>query len=134
MQEKSLFLQYADVISQGKWASFLETQPFATVAGELEALCHAALLSRNSFQAVEFLQALLYHATLNSLTPEKVALLKSTLQRAEAVKEAGGWQKITEKQQEKALHPTFPIGTFPPVIEEYLDLSLIHISEPTRPY
>ena len=90
MQEKSLFLQYADVISQGKWASFLETQPFATVAGELEALCHAALLSRNSFQAVEFLQALRDNATLNPLTPEKVALLKSTLQRAEAVKEAGG--------------------------------------------
>lgn len=121
MQEKSLFLQYADVISQGKWASFLETQPFATIAGELEALCHAALLSRNSFQAVEFLRALRDNATLNSLTPEKAALLKSTLQRAEAVEEAGGWQKITEKQQEKALHPTFPIGTFPPVIEEYLD-------------
>lgn len=121
MQEKSLFLQYADVISQGKWASFLETQPFATVVGELEALCHAALLSRNSFQAVEFLRALRDNAMLNPLTPEKVALLKSTLQRAEAVEEAGGWQKITEKQQEKALHPTFPIGTFPPVIEEYLD-------------
>lgn len=122
MQEKSLFLQYVDAISQGKWASFLETQPFATVAGELESLCHAALLSRNSFQAVEFLQALLYHATLNSLTPEKVALLKSTLQRAEAVKEAGGWQAVQNDQTEpENVALPFPRGVFPPMLERYLD-------------
>ncbi len=122
MQEKSLFLQYVDAISQGKWASFLETQPFATIAEELEALCHAALLSRNSFQAVEFLQALLYHATLNPLTPEKVALLKSTLQRAEAVKEAGGWQAVQNDQTEpENVALPFPRGVFPPMLERYLD-------------
>ncbi|WP_455125156.1 YfjI family protein [Ruminococcus sp.] len=115
-------MQYVDAISQGKWASFLETQPFATIAEELEALCHAALLSRNSFQAVEFLQALLYHATLNPLTPEKVALLKSTLQRAEAVKEAGGWQAVQNDQTEpENVALPFPRGVFPPMLERYLD-------------
>lgn len=122
MQEKSLFLQYADAISQGKWKRFLETQSSATIAEELEALCHAALLSRNSFQAVEFLQALRDNATLNPLTPEKVALLKSTLQRAEAVKEAGGWQAVQNDQTEpENVALPFPRGVFPPMLERYLD-------------
>ena len=122
MQEKSLFLQYVDAISQGKWASFLETQSSATIAEELEALCHAALLSRNSFQAVEFLQALRDNAMLNPLTPEKVALLKSTLQRAEAVKEAGGWQAVQNDQTEpENVALPFPRGVFPPMLERYLD-------------
>lgn len=122
MQEKSLFLQYVDAISQGKWASFLETQPFATIAEELEALCHAALLSRNSFQAVKFLQALRDNATLNPLTPEKVALLKSTLQRAEAVEKAGGWQAVQNDQTEpENVALPFPRGVFPPMLERYLD-------------
>lgn len=122
MQEKSLFLQYVDAISQGKWASFLETQPFATIAEELEALCHAALLSRNSFQAVEFLQALRDNAMLNPLTPEKVALLKSTLQRAEAVEKAGGWQAVQNDQTEpENVALPFPRGVFPPMLERYLD-------------
>lgn len=122
MQEKSLFLQYADAISQGKWKRFLETQSSATIAEELEALCHAALLSRNSFQAVEFLQALRDNAMLNPLTPEKVALLKSTLQRAEAVKEAGGWQAVQNDQTEpENVALPFPRGVFPPMLERYLD-------------
>lgn len=122
MQEKSLFLQYADAISQGKWKRFLETQSSATIAKELETLCHAALLSRNSFQAVEFLRALRDNATLNPLTPEKVALLKSTLQRAEAVKEAGGWQAVQNDQTEpENVALPFPRGVFPPMLERYLD-------------
>ncbi len=122
MQEKSLFLQYADAISQGKWKRFLETQSSATIAEELEALCHAALLSRNSFQAVEFLQALRDNAMLNPLTPEKAALLKSTVQRAEAVKEAGGWQAVQNDQTEpENVALPFPRGVFPPMLERYLD-------------
>lgn len=122
MQEKSLFLQYADAISQGKWKRFLETQSSATIAEELEALCHAALLSRNSFQAVKFLQALCDNAMLNPLTPEKAALLKSTVQRAEAVEEAGGWQAVQNDQTEpENVALPFPRGVFPPMLERYLD-------------
>ena len=100
MEEKPLILQYADTISQGKWRSFLETQPSATVIGELESLCHAALLSRNSGQAMEFLLALYEKTKSDKIQPEQYAMLSKTIKRAEAVAEAGGWQAIQNGQTE----------------------------------
>lgn len=122
MEEKTLVLQYADAISQGKWRSFLETQPSAAVIGELESLCHAALLSRNSGQAMEFLLALYEKTKSDKIQPEQYAMLSKTLKRAEAVAEAGGWQAIQNGQTEpESVALPFPRGVFPPMLERYLD-------------
>ncbi len=121
-EEKPLFLQYVDMISQGNWRGYIEGLPAATIASELHTLCHAALFSKSSAEAVKFLEAM--QAKLvdaKAIPPELCSLLKKTMERADAVMSEGGWQKITEKQQEKDLQPVFPAGVFPPVIEEYLD-------------
>ena len=121
-EEKPLFLQYVDMISQGNWRGYIEGLPAAAIASELHTLCHAALFSKSSAEAVKFLeatQAKLVDA--KAIPPELCSLLKKTMERADAVMSEGGWQKITEKQQEKDLQPVFPAGVFPPVIEEYLD-------------
>ena len=121
-EEKPLFLQYVDMISQGNWRGYIEGLPAAAIASELHTLCHAALFSKSSAEAVKFLeatQAKLVDA--KAIPPELCSLLKETRERADAVMSEGGWQKITEKQQEKDLQPVFPAGVFPPVIEEYLD-------------
>lgn len=128
MEEKTLVLQYADAISQGKWRSFLETQPSATVIGELESLCHAALLSRNSGQAMEFLLALYEKTKSDKIQPEQYAMLSKTLKRAEAVVEAGGWQAIQNGQTEpESVALPFPRGVFPPMLERYLDSAAEHV-------
>ena len=122
MEEKTLVLQYADAISQGKWRSFLETQPSATVIGELESLCHAALLSRNSGQAVAFLLALFEKTKACKVLPEQYAMLTKTMQRANAKAEEGGWQAIQNGQTEpESVALPFPRGVFPPMLERYLD-------------
>ena len=121
-EEKPLFLQYVDMISQGNWRGYIEGLPAAAIASELHTLCHAALFSKSSAEAVKFLEAM--QAKLvdaKAIPPELCSLLKKTMERADAVMSDGGWQKITEKQQEKDLQPVFPAGVFPPVIEEYLD-------------
>ena len=110
------------MISQGNWRGYIEGLPAAAIASELHTLCHAALFSKSSAEAVKFLeatQAKLVDA--KAIPPELCSLLKKTMERADAVMSEGGWQKITEKQQEKDLQPVFPAGVFPPVIEEYLD-------------
>ena len=121
-EEKQLFLQYADMISCGDWRGYVEELPAATIASELNTLCHAALFSKNSVAAVDFLEAV--QAKLvgaKTIPPELCGLLKKTMERADAVMNEGGWQKITEKPPEADLQPVFPAGVFPPVIEEYLD-------------
>ena len=121
-EKKPLFLQYVDMISRGEWRGYVEELPAATVASELSMLCHAALFSKNSVAAVDFLEAV--QAKLvgaKTIPPELCGLLKKTMERADAVMNDGGWQKITEKPPEADLRPRFPVGAFPPVIEEYLD-------------
>lgn len=58
MEDQTLFLQYANAISNGRWESFLESQSPEMILSELEPLCHAALLSRNSEEASQFLEAM----------------------------------------------------------------------------
>lgn len=121
-EEKPLFLQYVDMISQGNWRGYIEGLPAAAIASELHTLCHAALFSKSSAEAVKFLEATQAKLVDAKAIPQELcSLLKKTMERADAVMSEGGWQKITEKQQEKDLQPVFPAGVFPPVIEEYLD-------------
>lgn len=119
-EEKPLILQYADMIAAGKWKSFTETQDARTIADNVEDLCHAALLSKNAGQAVKFLHAL-YSETTEALQPEQYALLKQTMERAEAVAERGGWQEIAATEAQEPIKTSFPAHTFPPEIEKYLD-------------
>ena len=51
------FLQYVDMISQGNWRGYIEGLPAAAIASELHTLCHAALFSKSSAEAVKFLEA-----------------------------------------------------------------------------
>lgn len=121
-EEKPLFLQYVDMISQGNWRGYIEGLPAAAIASELHTLCHAALFSKSSAEAVKFLEATQAKLVDAKAIPQELcSLLKKTMERADAVMSEGGWQKITEKQQEKDLQPVFPASVFPPVIEEYLD-------------
>lgn len=122
MEEKPLISQYADAISNGKWKNFLETQPTQTITNEIEDLCHAALLSRNARQAVNFLLALSSRTT-GVLQPEQCALLLQTKERAEAVVERGGWSAIETdtEETEPEIQAEFPQNVFPPAIERYCD-------------
>lgn len=120
MEDQTLFLQYANAISNGRWESFLESQPTEGIISELEPLCHAALLSRNSEEALQFLEAM-YQKLSGSVPPEQAGFFLKIKERAESVVEVNHWQEITEQKAEMPLKPVFPVGTFPPVIETYLD-------------
>lgn len=121
-EEKPLILQYADMIAAGKWKSFTETQDARMIADNIEDLCHAALLSRNAGQAVDFLLAMSSRTT-GALQPEQYALLLQTKERAEAVAERGGWSAIETdaEETEPEIQAQFPHNVFPPAIERYCD-------------
>ena len=120
MEDQTLFLQYANAISNGRWESFLESQSLEMIISELEPLCHAALLSRNSEEASQFLKAM-YQKLSGSVPSEQAGFFLKIKERAESVVEVNHWQEITEQKAEIPLKPVFPVGMFPPVIETYLD-------------
>ena len=111
------------MISQGNWRGYIEGLPAATIASELHTLCHAALFSKSSAEAVKFLeatQAKLVDA--KAIPPELCSLLKKTMERADAVMSEGGWQAVQSDQTEpENVALPFPCGVFPPMLEQYLD-------------
>lgn len=114
---------FRGMIEGGTWSEVLAAMPEPLLRKNLETLCHAALLSRNSGQAVAFLLALSEKAkACKEVLPEQYAMLTKTMQRANAKAEEGGWQAAQSDQTEpESVALPFPRGVFPPMLEQYLD-------------
>lgn len=113
---------FRGMIEGGSWAEILADMPELMLRKHLETLCHAALLSQDSGQAVAFLLALSEKAKACKVLPEQYAMLTKTMQRANTKAEEGGWQAVQSDQTEpENVALPFPRGVFPPVLEQYLD-------------
>ena len=113
---------FRGMIEGGSWAEILADMPEPLLRKHLETLCHAALLSRDSGQAVAFLLALSEKAKACKVLPEQYAMLTKTMQRANTKAEEGGWQAVQSDQTEpESVALPFPRGVFPPMLERYLD-------------
>lgn len=113
---------FRGMIEDGSWAEILADTPELMLRKNLETLCHAALLSRNSGQAVAFLLALSEKSKACKVLPEQYAMLTKTMQRANTKAEEGGWQAVQSDQTEpESVALPFPRGAFPPMLERYLD-------------
>lgn len=113
---------FRGMIEGGSWAEILADMPELMLRKHLETLCHAALLSQDSGQAVAFLLALSEKAKACKVLPEQYAMLTKTMQRANTKAEEGGWQAVQSDQTEpENVALPFPRGVFPPVLERYLD-------------
>ena len=98
------------MISQGNWRGYIEGLPAAAIASELHTLCHAALFSKSSAEAVKFLeatQAKLVDA--KAIPPELCSLLKKQMERADAVMSEGGWQKNHRKTERRKICSRFSL-------------------------
>lgn len=110
------------MIEGGTWSEVLAEMPEPLLRKHLETLCHAALLSQDSGQAVAFLLALSEKAKACKVLPEQYAMLTKTMQRANTKAEEGGWQAVQSDQTEpESVALPFPRGVFPPMLERYLD-------------
>lgn len=113
---------FRGMIEGGTWSEVLAEMPELMLRRHLETLCHAALLSRDSGQAVAFLLALSEKAKACKVLPEQYAMLTKTMQRANTKAEEGGWQAVQSDQTEpESVALPFPRGVFPPMLERYLD-------------
>lgn len=113
---------FRGMIEGGSWAEILADMPELMLRKHLETLCHAALLSQDSGQAVAFLLALSEKAKACKVLPEQYAMLTKTMQRANTKAEEGGWQAVQSDQTEpENVALPFPCGVFPPMLEQYLD-------------
>lgn len=113
---------FRGMIEGGTWSEVLAEMPEPLLRKHLETLCHAALLSRDSGQAVAFLLALSEKAKACKVLPEQYAMLTKTMQRANTKAEEGGWQAVQSDQTEpENVALPFPRGVFPPMLERYLD-------------
>ena len=113
---------FRGMIEGGTWSEVLAAMSEPLLRKHLEALCHAALLSRDSGQAAAFLPALYEKAKACKVLPEQYAMLTKTMQRANAKAEEGGWQAVQSDQTEpENVALPFPRGVFPPMLEQYLD-------------
>lgn len=113
---------FRGMIEGGSWAEILADMPELMLRKHLETLCHAALLSQDSGQAVAFLLALSEKAKACKVLPEQYAMLTKTMQRANTKAEEGGWQAVQSDQTEpENVAMPFPCGVFPPMLEQYLD-------------
>ena len=113
---------FRGMIEGGSWAEILADMPEPLLRKHLETLCHAALLSQDSGQAVAFLLALSEKAKACKVLPEQYAMLTKTMQRANTKAEEGGWQAVQSDQTEpESVALPFPRGVFPPMLERYLD-------------
>ena len=113
---------FRGMIEGGSWAEILADIPELMLRKHLETLCHAALLSKDSGQAVAFLLALSEKAKACKVLPEQYAMLTKTMQRANTKAEEGGWQAVQSDQTEpESVALPFPRGVFPPMLEQYLD-------------
>lgn len=119
---------FRHMIEGENWAKILPEMPEHLLKRNFENLCHAALLSRNSEQAVAFLLALYEKTKAYKLPPEQLALLTKTADRARTVAESGGWTAAenSQTQPEQVAQP-FPRGVFPPMLERYLDSAAEHV-------
>ena len=119
---------FRHMIEGENWAKILPEMPEQLLKRNFENLCHAALLSRNSEQAVAFLLALYEKTKAYKLPPEQLALLTKTADRARTVTESGGWTAAenSQTQPEQVAQP-FPRGVFPPMLERYLDSAAEHV-------
>ena len=114
--------RFRGMIEGGSWSEVLEEMPEPMLRKHLETLCHAALLSRNSGQAVAFLLKLSEKAKACKVLPEQYAMLTKAMQRANTKAEEGGWQAVQSDQTEpENVALPFPRGVFPPMLEQYLD-------------
>lgn len=113
---------FRGMIEGGTWSEVLAEMPEPLLRKHLETLCHAALLSQDSGQAVAFLLALSEKAKACKVLPEQYAMLTKTMQRANTKAEEGGWQAVQSDQTEpESVALPFPRGVFPPMLERYLD-------------
>lgn len=113
---------FRGMIEGGTWSEVLAEMPEPLLRRHLETLCHAALLSQDSGQAVAFLLALSEKAKACKVLPEQYAMLTKTMQRANTKAEEGGWQAVQSDQTEpESVALPFPRGVFPPMLERYLD-------------
>ena len=113
---------FRGMIEGGTWSEVLAEMPEPLLRKHLETLCHAALLSQDSGQAVAFLLALSEKAKACKVLPEQYAMLTKTMQRANTKAEKGGWQAVQSDQTEpESVALPFPRGVFPPMLERYLD-------------
>lgn len=113
---------FRGMIEGGTWSEVLAEMPEPLLRKHLETLCHAALLSQDSGQAVAFLLALSEKAKACKVLPEQYAMLTKTMQRANTKAEDGGWQAVQSDQTEpESVALPFPRGVFPPMLERYLD-------------
>lgn len=113
---------FRGMIEGGTWSEVLAKMPEPLLRKHLETLCHAALLSQDSGQAVAFLLALSEKAKACKVLPEQYAMLTKTMQRANTKAEEGGWQAVQSDQTEpESVALPFPRGVFPPMLERYLD-------------
>lgn len=113
---------FRGMIEGGTWSEVLAAMSEPLLRKNLETLCHAALLSRDSRQAAVFLPALYEKAKACKVLPEQYAMLTKTMQRANTKAEEGGWQAAQSDQTEpESVALPFPRGVFPPMLEQYLD-------------
>lgn len=118
-ESQEVFTAYRDWIDAGECREIIKFGD-DLLNQELDRICNAALLSRNTEAALNLTINLA--GRKDKLTPENWAILSQTHERLDSLSEKGGWLPIIkDEDSEEEIAVSFPKDVFPEYLERYLD-------------